>query len=285
VADVDLPVQREATTEFLKIAASALRRAFRDPLQDSRYENHERILFGSTLKRSEGDSFGPGILDVRDARILLLPVRSFPETFVWTTSPLCVARLRRVGVDLPPFSALDRGKALVGTNSNFTGSLLLEEYELTPDASQSNNVNRLASWLRENALPEPYAFWRDWLIQDQQGNRLVVVADDFFKELCRTACEVSTHVRISPETGTVETGALWTVEDVPQESVFFTVVACDTPPENCPNDFKKDGRPSAAEAFQFFKRLLPDGALLRLGGDEGIGRGYLRVRWYDHGAC
>lgn len=211
VADVDLPVQREATTGFLKIAASALRRAFRDPFQGDDYESHERVLFGSTLRRTEGSDFGAGILDVRDARILLLPVRSFPEAFLWATSPLCVARLGRAGVAVPKFDALDRATVLVGTNKSFTAGLLLEEYELT--LREDVGVDTLASWLREEAFPDKneYAFWKDWLIKrdaqgNTDGNRLVVVSDEFFAELCRTACEISAHVRISPETGTVEGG-------------------------------------------------------------------------------
>lgn len=65
--------------------------------------------------------------------------------------------------------------------------------------------------------------------------------------------------------------------------MFFTVVACDIPPEACPQEFKENGKPSAENAFEFFKKRLSDNTPLRLGGDEGTGRGYLRVRWYCHG--
>ncbi len=292
VSDVDLPVQRESTTGLLKIASSGLRRAFRAPFQDGAHNLHERILFGSTLRRLEGPDFGHGILGVPDARILLLPVRTTADAFVWVTSPLCVARLRRAAGQasgIPWFDPLREESVLVGSIPVLgTPTARLDEYAVTTDHSKTTEVDTLAEQLREKALPHltEYLFWREWLIEKKSDgspgkSRLVVVSDSLFTELCRTGCEVSTHVRISAETGTVEPGALWTQEDVPQDSLFFTVVDVDTPPQDgCPDKFMDDGKPSADLAFTFLRQdMLPSGTPLQIGGDEGLGRGYIRIRW------
>jgi CRISPR-associated protein Cmr4 len=298
-SDVDLPIQREAASGFLTTASSALRRSLREPLQPvggaPGWQAEERVIFGSTLDRQDG--FGDGILSVTDMRIVLLPVRGLTEALVWVTSPLAIARLdrsvRSIGHTLPDIRAVGSDKDILLGESSALGRagqrIVLEDYLFT--AASAPEVDDLAVWLRDHAFPRlaTYAPWRIRLVADggiindkpPGHSRLAVVTDEVFRDLCETACPVSTHIRIDVETGTVDPGALWTQEDVPQETLFYSRLLAASPrdADELPKGLAGKGRPSADTVLEFLRERLPDDGLLQLGGDQASGRGFLRARW------
>ena len=99
---VDLPVAREAATDYPFIAGSSLKGALRDQARQhtNNNENFEKEIFGAPDEA--------GALLVSDARLLLLPVRSLTGAYRWVTCPLLIERyqrdLKRAGVEpLPRF--------------------------------------------------------------------------------------------------------------------------------------------------------------------------------------
>ncbi len=66
------------------------------------------------------------------------------------------------------------------------------------------------------------AAWRE-----QFKKRFVVLPDIAFDFLCETGTEVNTRVKIDDETKTVATGALWTEESLPPETILAGIVQCD----------------------------------------------------------
>lgn len=87
-------------------------------------------------------------------------------------------------------------------------------------------------------------------------DRVVIVHDDIFTYLVKNSTEVQTHIKVDVETGTVERGALWMEEYVPSETVFYTCV---------------EGYP------------INDGTKIQLGGNSGTGKGVVEVR--NHEEC
>lgn len=106
VGAIDLPIQREAHTDWPCVFGSAVKGALRtlaedrmcgEQIDDSGIVKKERrevlyAIFGpDTSKASEH----AGALIVGDARLVLLPVRSLTTHFKWVTCPALLDRLRR----------------------------------------------------------------------------------------------------------------------------------------------------------------------------------------------
>ena len=83
---VDLPVAREAATDYPVLVGSSLKGALRDRMETARVDNP-----GARFGRPEH----AGDLLVSDARLLLLPVRSLTGSYRWATCPHLVERYRR----------------------------------------------------------------------------------------------------------------------------------------------------------------------------------------------
>lgn len=79
---IDLPVAREAATGFPVIPASSLKGV----LRDGRTDEASNQVFGSLEQTGE--------LTLTDARLLLLPVRSYAGSFALITCPLALSALK-----------------------------------------------------------------------------------------------------------------------------------------------------------------------------------------------
>ncbi len=85
---VDLPVAREAATDYPVIPGSGLKGALRDLAHSRGWDEPKRkAIFGSPDAAGE--------LLISDARVLLLPVRSLHGAFRWVTCPHLLERLER----------------------------------------------------------------------------------------------------------------------------------------------------------------------------------------------
>ncbi|MBK8214443.1 MAG: type III-B CRISPR module RAMP protein Cmr4 [Myxococcales bacterium] len=82
---VDLPVAREAATDYPVIVGSSLKGALRSRAGDE----------SAAAKQLCGEPERPGELLVADGRLVLLPVRSLTGAFRWVTCPHLIERYRR----------------------------------------------------------------------------------------------------------------------------------------------------------------------------------------------
>ena len=78
--------------------------------------------------------------------------------------------------------------------------------------------------------------------------------------------EVVTRTKINNETGTVESGALFTEEYLPQESILYSLVMASP-------EFKKGGM-TAKSVMDYFEKELS--LVFQLGGNATLGKGLLR---------
>ncbi len=87
--------------------------------------------------------------------------------------------------------------------------------------------------------------------------RVAVVHDDLFSHIVKNYTEVQTHIKVDIEKGTVEEGALWTEEYVPAEAIFYFKV------------ISKNG--------SFI--TIPN--ILQIGGNSSTGKGIVEVVKYE----
>ena len=266
VDGIDLPIQREAHTDWPCVFGSAVKGALRAHAEQRMASTSTAIadLFGPDHGGAqERDTSHAGALLVGDATLLALPVRSLQSSFKWVTCPQAITRFARtaerlgLALTLPAISQPAPDKAL----GQGDAKLFLEEFrfEQSPDACIAALAKALAP-LSGGALDEAT------LLQ-----RLVVVHDDIFSFLAGNATSVQPHIAIDSTTKTVKDGALWCEETLPPETLLYV-------PLTATASRRKGGALTAAQVLEQFEQLLPAGKnWLQLGGNETTGMGWCRV--------
>jgi CRISPR-associated protein Cmr4 len=278
---VDLPIQRERHTSFPKIEASSLKGALRESFEE-KLKKDDYLLkkaFGPDETGSEAGH--AGALGFTDARLLLFPVKSMKGVFVWIT---CRKILHRFSSDLQQSGQLelDRipivedGFALPLNASNqldFGGHFVLEEYTFQkhPDhTSIQLNGQDLAGWLADH-LFDAGSYWHSKAQTD-----ILLLSDNDFKDFVNLSTEVITRTKIDSDTGTVASGALFTEEYLPAESVMYSLVLA-SPEFISASEKGKKERPEKADGIMdFFKEHLSP--VFQLGGNATLGKGLLRTK-------
>ncbi|MEI6047120.1 MAG: type III-B CRISPR module RAMP protein Cmr4, partial [Chloroflexota bacterium] len=221
---VDLPIQRERTTQYPTIQSSSIKGVLRSRSGES--GDVTDLLYGPSKQEYAG------AISFSDAKILLFPIRSMAGVFTWITCPSVLARLKRdlamtnqavdwkldfVG-DTKMEAYLTETTDVIAPNPN-NPVVALEEFLFTPKRNQS--VTAIAKWLAENAFPDSddFSWWREKV---KRG--LVILNDNDFRDFVTTATEVVARTRLEPTTKKVASGALWYQEFLPAETLFYSVV-------------------------------------------------------------
>ena len=299
---VDLPIQRERHTNFPKIEASGLKGCIREAFKDlnpditingQKIKPKEEISYKEDNKEKKTDYlsliFGPedteeahaGALAFTDARILLFPVKSLKGVFAWVTCPMVLERFKE---DLGLAKIIDDSlnvdfSTLINTlpqqtNISIESKVVLEEY--TFDVKEDENTLKIAKNLADKIFPnDTYKFWREKLEKD-----LVVLSDDDFEQFVTSSTEIITRTRIDDVTGTVKSGALWTEEYLPQDTILYSIAMAS--PVRVEKDevkqvFKAETPDEEAEkVLQFFELGIPE--VIRIGGNQTIGKGIAKIQ-------
>lgn len=297
---VDLPIQRERHTDFPKIEGSSLKGGIREAFEKTDRE----ISVGDTKVKTSNKysislAFGPdnggdhaGSLGFSDARLLLFPVKSMKGVFGWITCPKILERFKN---DLS-IAAKSLNKSLKDLGFDFgiprkatapkdcglfikDNKIVLEEYTftITKDANDNGNCTKLAKWLSENIFPannNDYGYWRGKIEKD-----IVILSDDDFRDFATLSTEVITRTKINNETGTVQSGALFTEEYLPAETILYSLVFTTPIFKENDNDkgiFKQNGKKEEGLVMEFFEKGLPE--IIQLGGNATIGKGIVRTK-------
>jgi CRISPR-associated protein Cmr4 len=269
---VDLAVQRERHTGFPVGAASSVKGAVRSWFRDrGEAPGMRKAVFGPDTDNASAHA---GAVAFTDARILLFPVRSMKGVFAWVTCPAVLRRLRRdldaaggsVSWDVP-----DPGdEVALGTedcaNATSKSEVLLEERHLS--FQQSDDTAALATWLGSHAIPDApgYGYWHE-----SARERLLVVADDVFRDFTRFSTEVQARVKLNEDGTTGEGGNLFYQENLPSDSLFYSVVLAQ-------DDLSGEAEAGSADDLVDFVRTL-DGNRFQIGGDASVGRGLTHVHF------
>lgn len=302
VGAVDLPIQRERHTHYPIIQASGVKGALRDLAYAifgiSRGTKDERIevVFGPETERASEHG---GALALTDARVLLFPVRSIQGVFTWITCPTVIERFKR---DLRLLKTIDECLSnpsldelekiqlpVLGSKARQAGTpsgsevvldndqIILEDFCFkVVDEDKRKQVAQFAQWLSKHALPRDLEHWKKKL---QEG--LVLLSDDDFSEFTQFATEVITRIKLG-EKGTVETGGLWDEEHLPSETLLYSLALATGPKVEIDKD-KPEVPKNAAEVLEFLQERLVDKAqVMQFGGDETVGKGLVRVHFFDN---
>jgi CRISPR-associated protein Cmr4 len=289
LSSIDLPIQRERTTQYPMIQGSGIKGKLRSAAyaategEEPAWTNDEvTIVFGPEKDGSDH----AGALIAGDARILLFPVRSLNGVFAYTTSFDVLNRfmrdMNRGGGSLKWETQKEKPEdpkhvALVTKTSRVTANdaLVLEEFSFI--AEKNPVVDEVAIWIAENALPQTdeYEYWRD-KIKDS----LVILPEDDFRDFALNATEIITRISIDRKTKTAAGTALWTEEHLPTDTLLYVPIYATQARKR-----KKDGDTDipamlADEILQKARSLeTSQRGYLQLGGDETVGRGIVRMHW------
>ncbi len=293
VGAIDQPVVRERHTNYPVIPASSLKGSFAD--EWGLLDNGKRVkvtkaeggnilsttseaawLFGS----DHVDYAAAGALQFSEAKLLALPVRSARGSFAWVTSLLILRRAERDGVLkaglIQGLSEPSDEKALFISGKD--SKIALENKLVLEDYTFSRESEGLEQDSQGVALGEHLAgLMPDERVWEEVGSRLVILSNGIMSFFARTACEVAQHVRIDDKTGTAVTGGLFNQENVPSESLFYTVVRGFE--ERTPKDQKRP----AEEALEALKDKIKNKPMFQFGGDASTGLGYCTVQFQENG--
>ena len=242
---VDLPVAREAVTDYPVLVGSSLKGALRDKAERSRSATAvPDDLFGTPDRAGE--------LLVSDGRLLLLPVRSLTTSFRWATCPHLVERFRRdlARAGFPSGSApglqhLQPGSVLAAGGD----ALFLEERQFTVAGAPPDELLKAV---------EPLFLHEE--TRRRLRDRIAVLDDDDFAWFVRYG--LSIQARNVLDDGTKKSTNLWYEETLPPDTVMHALVL---------------GR--GVEPLQGLETLFPeDDPYLQAGGNETVGQGWFAVR-------
>lgn len=263
---IDLPIQREGHNGWPCVFGSAVKGALRTVGEAEWHPNNQAKLFAVFGPDQRGDpSANAGALAVGDARLLLLPVRSLTSAFRWVTCPEALNRLKRdaerLGLkdkftfEVPPSSGTD---ALVAQG---TDPLFLEEYrfDTQPNDQIAKIAEAIAQLIRRDSLTT------------ELTERMVIVSNDLFAQLCTNATQVNAHVALDAKTKTASGTALWYEESLPPETVLYTALMST-------QSRSKDYQVDASKVFTDFSGLFTGKPWLQLGGNETVGMGWCAVK-------
>ena len=195
-------------------------------------------IFGSQNNR--------GAITFSDGMILFFPVKSLKGVFAYTTSPLVLERFKEFLKREFPIRRPSQGNIYASKNLVFQDSkVVLEEFEF-------NQIGSCSEILEQTKIPCE--------LKNQIKERFAIVDDDTFTYFVENFTEVVTRIKINPETGTVDQGALWTEEYLPAESVMYSLYF--------------ENKPLSEE----HRKYLPtDGELINIGGDQTVGKGFVKL--------
>jgi CRISPR-associated protein Cmr4 len=273
VSYIDLPVQRERHTSFPIMAGSGLKGVFRALAERELETGKVNIIFGP-----ENGSEGSSCVAFTDAKILLYPVRSVKNTFAWITCPFVLKRFKE---DLESASGktnnfsipeVSDDKIIVALNSpliinNNPKKVGLEEFVFDVDNTQIDNnlINAIKGYIPDTETTQSLS------------ERLAIVSDNVFTDLVNYAVEVRTRIKIDQTTGTASSGALFTVEMVPSESIFYSLVFAYEPKNSNSNSVK-----NVDVVIDNIQKLIENNKVIQVGGDETIGLGFVKVKFINN---
>ncbi len=276
-AAVDLPIQRSVQTEWPILNDSTVRGGLRRLVDDP------DAYFGKPDD--------PGKLVTPDAEMLAFPVASAKGMTCWVT---CAAALnyfvRKLEVfrlvktedtrdlakwvgNLPQGSkALLPAKSAVAWTHGGAGgigateTIVLESDRF--DVERHTEAAGIAKWLAARALPFESKEAPNGSLAGYWANRFcehfAVVPDEAFTHYVKHKTDIRTRVKIG-DNGVVAPSGPWTEENLPVDTLLYTVLA--------------EAEGAAGRLSDWEKSVgVASMPVIQLGGDQNLGRGLLRIR-------
>ncbi len=268
VGGIDLPIAREKPTNIPLIPGSSIKGVLRAGVMTN--DLLHLAVFGPPTEHASDNA---GSVQISDANLVFLPVRSVKGTFAWATSLYMLRRLTRdaraCGVTLGalPGEPVESEAIVTGDRLVTADRVIFEDLDFA--AKKSEAFTSFAKAFAERALEEED---RSHFVE-----RACLIHDDVMALLLQTATEITTRIRLNPESKTVDGGALWSEEALPVESLLAGLVVA------TPVVQKKDNKRYDANELLGYVRGLAEAGAVQLGGKATVGRGLCRLRLVGEG--
>lgn len=281
---VDLPIQRERHTQYPVIPGSTIKGVLRDELELD--PATRRTYFGegeeeAAAAEAESRPRKPGIpgsISFGDGILVAFPIRSSGAPFHWVTCPFVLERVFRLVAPAVKLASIARSQAWAKQGQ---GDVLLEEIRVTRQARPEffeGDGSGLAHLMKLLPPGDGFAYTHQIF-----PDRLLVISDEDFKELVETGTEIVTRIKLNA-LGTTRNledddlddltdeerasfskkdreGNLFVEEILPSETLFLASLRAGDPSDDLARIFSKP--------------------VIRLGGDETIGRGVTHMTFVD----
>jgi len=247
---VDLPIAREASTNYPVITGSSLKGAFRENFEHRGNEDASAKIFGEKDRAGE--------VAITDGRIILLPVRSLTGHYKWVTCPYILDRFQRdlklAGLikDGFPIRKIEQGKALCHTVEE---EILLEEIVFIP-YKNDDLINKLITIIK------PLLFHIS--LRDRLLDQLIIINDDEFAYFAKYGVEVRARNKLKKDIKQSEN--LWYEECLPSDTLFYSL---------CINRFGNSA------SLKMLKEALLEDPYIQIGGNETVGQGWCILNYWE----
>lgn len=258
VGAVDQPVVRERHTGYPVIPGSSIKGVLAD-LWTVRNENGDYVrekefgakLFGNDPVDKDAKAKAGSLL-IGEGKLLAFPVRSAKGCWAWLTCPMVLKRYARdcgaaTDGDFAPEPSDDA--AYAPAKLKIGDSVVFEEYPLKAKVEVPRATIDLLAGLSNDEV------WKGL------ADHLAIVSDDLFAYFAKNACEIANHNRIDDKTGVVADKALFNQENVPSETMFYSVL----------------NSQEAEDLDKLEKKLGDEKNLLQIGADMTTGLGWCSV--------
>ena len=266
VGVVDLPIQRERHTNYPIIQASGVKGAFRANFRNFKtkekvgdnpqFNNLEDLIFGS----SDQNNAYMGALAITDAKILAFPMRSSVAPFLWITCPAVLKRLVK-DLEIAGLPSGDISSVLLAADSE-------QAYSVGSEAVADGKIllEDIAVEVKKGVLPEELKKYF------AQAERLLVVSDKVFDYGITECTQIMAQIKIDDKTGATAKGTLRYQEELPADSIMYTVIHWE-------KSTHKEGIVLNKTVKNYVKSVI--GNHIQIAGDETCGRGIFSIDWTD----
>ena len=153
---------------------------------------------------------------------------------------------------------------------------------LSVSDSRGSTLNQVVleeyTFTNKESYPEALAEELSDLIDDELyqsiAGRLVILSNGMMSHFVSTTCEIAQHVRISDETGTAEEGGLFNQENVPSETLFYSILSA-TKSRVATGELKHKSADDALDAVE--TKIQNAQYTFQFGGDASTGLGFCSV--------
>lgn len=260
VGVVDLPIQRERHTNYPIIQASGVKGAFRANFRNFKTKEKDSIedlIFGS----SDQNNAYMGALAITDAKILAFPMRSSVAPFLWITCPAVLKRLVK-DLEIAGLPSGDISSVLLAADSE-------QAYSVGSEAVADGKIllEDIAVEVKKGVLPEELKKYF------AQAERLLVVSDKVFDYGITECTQIMAQIEIDDKTGATARGTLRYQEELPADSIMYTVIHWE-------KSTHKEGIDDLNKTVKNYVKSVI-GNHIQIAGDETCGRGIFLIDWTD----
>lgn len=260
VGVVDLPIQRERHTNYPIIQASGVKGAFRANFRNFKTKEKDSIedlIFGS----SDQNNAYMGALAITDAKILAFPMRSSVAPFLWITCPAVLKRLVK-DLEIAGLPSGDISSVLLAADSE-------QAYSVGSEAVADGKIllEDIAVEVKKGVLPEELKKYF------AQAERLLVVSDKVFDYGITECTQIMAQIEIDDKTGATARGTLRYQEELPADSIMYTVIHWE-------KSTHKEGIDDLNKTVKNYVKSVI-GNHIQIAGDETCGRGIFSIDWTD----